>query len=113
MPNPQPITRGVDVSVTPITFSTSLASSTAISFGRGSALSFTTPAVASGAITWYASTSQDGTYTPVILSSGLAAQTLNLAANTTYIAPPELFATAYLKGVASVAPLLCSVCVKH
>lgn len=75
-------------------------------------MSFTTPGSASGSITWYASDAPDGTFTPIVLSSGSAAATSSLAANTTYVAPLELFAVAWIKGVASAANLLCKLTIK-
>lgn len=101
MPNPTPIYRSVEVSDSGVVFGTSLAASTPISFGAFSLLAFATPSVASGVVTWYGCHEPNGTYLPVNLSTGTAAQTTGVLPNQIYIAPPELFALPFVKGVTS------------
>jgi len=101
MPNPTPIQRSTGYSDNEVTFSTSLNDSTAVSFAPFSLLAFFAPAGATGTVTWYGSHTVGGPYYPVTLSDGTAAQTGSIQANTFFVAPPELFAFPFLKGVAS------------
>lgn len=112
MPNPMPIARSIAVGEQVVTFATSLASSTPISFSQYSAFAFTTPAGAAATIiSWYAASEINGTYTPVVLSNGNAAVT-SAASSTTYISPPELFPLCYVKGVSSNGNVVCAVAMK-
>jgi hypothetical protein len=101
MPNPTPIARTSLCSESDVVFGTSLAASTPISFAAYSLLAFATPGTASGTVSWYGCHSLDGTYLPIVLTSGSPAQTATVAANQIYIAPSELFALPFLKAVTS------------
>lgn len=85
------------------TFATSLAGSTPLTMSSWAAFAFITPTGSTATtVTWYAAADIAGPYREVVLPNGTTAATA-LAAEKTYIAPPELFACAYLKGVADVA----------
>ena len=82
------------------TFATTAAGSTALAMSSWAAFAFITPTGSTATtVTWYASAAIGGPYREVGLPSGLPATTA-IAAEKTYVAPPELFACTYLKGVA-------------
>lgn len=60
------------------------------------------PGTASTTIVWHASHRDEGPFYPVTLSSGAPASTA-VVAGRVYIAPPELFACMYIRGVAGAA----------
>lgn len=85
------------------TFATAVANSTAIPMSTTAAFAFITPTGTTATeVTWYAAADINGPYREVVLSSGLPAATA-LAAERAYVAPPELFACTYIKGVADAA----------
>jgi hypothetical protein len=81
---------------------TAIAGSQTIYLSHASAFAFVVPAGVSATIAWHASATDDGPYFPVYLSSGAAAQT-TVVGGRVYVAPPELFACPYVRGVAGTA----------
>lgn len=78
---------------------TTVAGSQTIYLSHASAFAFVVPAGVSATIVWHASATDDGSYFPVYLSSGAAAQT-TVVGGRVYVAPPELFACPYVRAVA-------------
>lgn len=86
-----------------VTLATSVASSTTICLSTAAAFCFVVPAAATATtIAWYASDRDEGPFYPVVLSSGSLASTA-IVAGRVQVAPPELFACMYVRGVAGTA----------
>lgn len=98
---PTSIERAAPVNPQPIRFGSTIGGSDTICMANFAALAFVCPAGAtSTTVVWHAATTNDGPYYPVILPSGTAASTIVVAGNV-YIAPPELYACTYVRGVAA------------
>lgn len=93
------------------TLGATLGSATAIPMANLAGFAFTTGATATPTITWYAAENPDATFRPVILSNGNAATT-TLIGPRVYIAPPELFACTWIKGVSSIGDIPVTVMAK-
>jgi hypothetical protein len=86
-----------------VTFGTSAAASTTLCLSTAAAFSFLVPASATTTtVAWYASDRDEGPFYPVTLSNGNNATT-SVVGGRVYIAPPELFACMYVRGVAGAA----------
>jgi len=86
-----------------VAFATSVAASETICLSTSAAFAVVVPAeTTSTTIQWYASHRDEGPYYPVTLSSGTNATTA-VVAGRVYIAPPELFACMFVRGVAGTA----------
>ena len=85
------------------TFATSAANSTSIPMSSWAAFAFVTPTGSTATtVTWFAAADTNGPYREVVLSNGVPATTA-VVAERVYVAPPELFACTYIKGVADAA----------
>lgn len=93
------------------TFGATLNTSTAIPMANLAGFAFNTAATGTPIITWHASESLEGVFRPVILSNGNAATT-QLSGARVYIAPPELFACTWIKGVSSAGSIPATVMAK-
>ena len=86
-----------------ITFATAVEGSATVCLSTAAAFAVVVPAgVTSTTITWYASHRDEGPFYPVTLSGGTTASTAVIAGRV-FIAPPELFACMYIRGVAGTA----------
>ena len=97
---PEQIQRYPVLDSPPITVASNPASSTTITMGTSSSLAFVVEnTLGSGTqIQWYSSDSQAGPWRQVFLSSEETAYT-NIPVAAVYVAPPELFALHYVRGV--------------
>lgn len=97
------ISRGPIEEPRDVSFATAVAESTTINNTTASALCLYIPGdQPSALISWHGSTSADGPWLPVFLSSGSAATTAVVGGRIA-VAPPELFSVHYLRGVSNVS----------
>lgn len=95
------IERSAPVNPQAVKFAASVADSETICMANSAAFAFIAPPAATATtVSWFASSTDAGPYYPVILSSGTAASTA-IVASRVYIAPPELYACTYVRGVAA------------
>lgn len=95
------IERSAPVNPGSVAFAASVGSSDTICMANSAAFAFVCPPSAtSTTVSWYAASTDAGPYYPVILPSGSAASTA-VVAGRVYIAPPELYACTYVRGVAA------------
>lgn len=97
---PTQIQRCAQTCVEGVEFAATVETSNTICLSNAAAFTVFVPSTASATtITWYASHADGGPYFPVTLSSGSGATTA-VVASRAYIAPPELFACSFIRGVA-------------
>lgn len=100
---PTQIQRCASASSSAVTFAASVQDSSTICMSTTAAFSvIVADGVTSTSITWHASHRDDGPYYPVIMSNGSPAATV-VTAGRVFVAPPELFACMYVRGVAGIA----------
>jgi len=109
---PQTIQRTNNLPGYPATCALAVGDSTTISMGAASAMSFSVgPQGAQTRISWLGALSPEGPFVPIFLSGEEPAYTDIFDAGL-YVAPPELFACCYVRGVSDVAPVAITVLLK-
>lgn len=97
---PTSIERAAPVKPQAVLFAANVADSDTICTANYAAFAVVcAPGTVSTTIVWHAATINDGPYYPVILPNGTQAST-TVVAGQVYIAPPELYACTFIRGVA-------------